>query len=75
MAVAFAKKELKNMTKERAKIHKQADKTENNKSKDGVIVNEAPKERKELSPEERARRARILKKRKLLAEKEAKKNG
>lgn len=75
MAVAFAKKELKNMTKERAKIHKQDEKTENNKSKDEVIVNEAPKERKELSPEERARRARILKKRKLLAEKEAKKNG
>lgn len=75
MAVAFAKKELKNMKKERAKIHKQADKTEDNKIEDELIVNEEPKEKKELSPEERARRIKILKKRKLLAEKEAKKNG
>lgn len=75
MAVAMAKKELKNMKKERAKIHEQSTETKNRNSEEEVIAEDALKEKKELSPAEKARRARILKKRKLLAEKEAKKNG
>lgn len=75
MAVAFAKKELKKMAKERAKIHEHTERIEGNNSENETIVNETPKGKNDLSPEERARRARILKKRKLLAEKEAKKNG
>ena len=88
VAVRHAKEELEEMIREEEK-HEQKKKEgnkEDNISKEDIEViqnqteeakeNEAPKKQKKvLTPEERERRLRILKKRKLMAMKEAKKNG